>query len=303
MTDQEQYLQNADGAGGKWLIASAQPLESRDGGAVLILRDITTRKLAERKLEDANEVLEAIVAERTANLTRSNQDLQQFAYVASHDLQEPLRMIASYLQLLERRYASNLDDQAREFIAFAVDGANRMKQLILDLLQYSRVDSRSGTPVAVESAMAVKEARQSLAAAIKETNAEIIAEDLPSITGDPVQIRQLFQNLIGNAIKFRAGQPPRIIIRADRQGDNWRFSVTDNGIGIEPRYAERIFEVFQRLHTREQYAGTGIGLAICKKIVERHGGRIWVEPAPDSGSSFVFTVPDKEKPSAHQRAA
>lgn len=301
--EQEQYLQGGKGANGKWLSVSAQPLGLTGGSAVVMIRDITSRKLAERKLEDANVMLEAVVAERTANLERSNQDLQQFAYVASHDLQEPLRMVGSYLQLLERRYKDKLDDQGREFIGYAVDGANRMKQLIVDLLHYSRVESRGGVFAAMDSTQAVKDARQSLAAAITASSAEIVCEDLPAITADPVQMRQLFQNLIGNAVKFRAEEPPRITIRAARLEKEWKFSVTDNGIGIEPQYAERIFEVFQRLHTREKYAGTGIGLAICKKIVERHGGRIWVEAGVGGGSTFAFTIPDKEPSHELRRAA
>ncbi|MBX3405049.1 MAG: PAS domain-containing protein [Phycisphaeraceae bacterium] len=295
VAEQEQFLKFAEGDGGRWLAVSAQPVVTPSGqGAVIAMRDITSRKLIELRLEDENDLLESLVASRTADLTRSNQDLQQFAYVASHDLQEPLRMVGSYLQLLERRYKDRLDDEAREFIGYAVDGANRMKQLINDLLQYSRVDRKGGNVVPTDPRGALDDALHALSAVITESGAEITATPLPQVAADPAQLRQLFQNLVGNAIKFRTEAGPRVEISAERDAEGWRFTVADNGIGIEPQYADRIFDVFQRLHSREEYAGTGIGLAICKKIVDRHGGRIWVEPAEGGGSRFNFTIPDKQ---------
>jgi signal transduction histidine kinase/PAS domain-containing protein len=224
-------------------------------------------------------------------LTRSNTELQQFAYVASHDLQEPLRMITSYLQLLEKRYKSKLDTDAEEFIAFAVDGATRMKRLIADLLSYSRVGTHSHVPQLTDCSQVVQHALRNLKVAIAESDAMIICENLPQVMADPDQLVQVFQNLLSNAMKFRTDQPPQIYINATLQGQEWCFSVRDNGIGLDPEYADRIFVIFQRLHGRSQYSGTGIGLAICKKIVERHGGKIWVQSAPHQGSTFYFTIP------------
>ncbi|GAB1540454.1 hypothetical protein NUACC21_31230 [Scytonema sp. NUACC21] len=225
-------------------------------------------------------------------LARSNAELEQFAYVASHDLQEPLRMVTSYMQLLERRYKDKLDDQAREFIAYAVDGSRRMQKLINDLLSYSRVSTRGQPFKLVNCNSVVKSALSNLKIAIEESGAVVTQDSLPEIMGDPTQLTQLFQNLIGNAIKFRSEQPPQIHIKVEHMEDNWRFAVSDNGIGIEAQYAERIFIIFQRLHTRDKYPGTGIGLAICKKIVERHGGNIWVKSQPQQGTTFFFTIPD-----------
>jgi PAS domain S-box-containing protein len=224
-------------------------------------------------------------------LSRSNTELQQFAYIASHDLQEPLRMVSSYLQLLERRYKGRLDADADDFIGFAVDGAARMKMLINDLLKYSRVGTHGGSFEPTNCTIAVEQAIANLKIAIEESSATITYDALPEVIGDASQLIQLFQNLISNAMKFRGADPPMIRIKADRQNQEWLFSVQDNGIGIEPQYAERIFVVFQRLHKRVEYPGTGIGLAICKKIVERHGGKIWVQPS-HQGSTFYFTLPD-----------
>jgi signal transduction histidine kinase len=224
-------------------------------------------------------------------LERSNDELQRFVYVASHDLQEPLRMVSSYVQLLERRYKSRLDSDADDFIGFAVGGVNRMHHLINDLLVYSRVNSR-GKPFAATDMNAVfDDAVANLIIAIVESKAEITRDPLPVITADEVQMLQVFQNLIGNAIKFRGDKAPRIHISADRGREEWRFSVRDHGIGIEPQYFDRIFIIFQRLHGQE-YPGTGTGLAIVKRIIERHGGRIWVESEFGKFTTFHFTVPD-----------
>lgn len=232
-----------------------------------------------------------------AELGRSNADLQQFAYVASHDLQEPLRMVSSYTQLLARRYKGRLDADADEFIAFAVDGAGRMQKLIQDLLAYSRVSTggRQFEPTSV--GIALNHALDNLVSAVKESQVMITHDPLPAVMGDETQLVQLFQNLLSNAVKFRGHEPPRIHVSAKQSSGEWLFSIRDNGIGLDPQYADRIFVIFQRLHNRQEYPGTGIGLAICKKIVERHGGRIWVESEPGKGATFYFTLRDDE-PSA-----
>lgn len=226
-------------------------------------------------------------------LIRSNTELQQFAYVASHDLQEPLRMISSYLQLLERRYHNQLDENANDFIHFAVDGATRMQKLIQDLLAYSRIGTRAQPFEWVESAAALEQALKHLQLTIAEQQAKVIYGPLPRLLADATQLTQLFQNLIGNAIKFHGESSPLVHIQAEDRKGEWLFSITDNGIGIEPDYTGRIFTIFQRLHNRTEYPGTGIGLAICKKIVERHGGQIWVESELGQGSTFYFTLPEQ----------
>ena len=262
------------------------PLEEPDGMLVTsIVRDVSDRKRAEEQLRQA-----------AAELESSNAELEQFAYVASHDLQEPLRMVASYTQLLARRYQGKLDEDADEFIGFAVDGATRMQALINDLLAYSRVGTRGRPFEATKTVDIVDRVTADLDVAIKEAGATITRGPLPIVMGDAVQLGQLFQNLISNAIKFRGERPPVVRINAEREGSAWRFSVQDNGIGIEPEYAERIFVIFQRLHSRAEYPGTGIGLAICKKIVERHGGHIWVESPPGEGTTFHFTIPSRGDP-------
>jgi PAS domain S-box-containing protein len=244
----------------------------------VILRDISERKRAEAEQE-------RLVQE----LARSNRDLEQFAYVASHDLQEPLRMVASYAKLLANRYQGRLDADADEFIAYVVDGATRMQQLINSLLTYSRVGTH-GKEFAPTSGEAVLQAAlTNLDLAIQESGVAITHDPLPTVMADESQLSQLFQNLVSNAIRFRSEQPPEIHISAERHNGDWLFSVRDNGVGIEAQYFDRIFIIFQRLHTQAEYPGTGIGLAICKKIVERHGGRIWVESEPGQGSTFYFT--------------
>lgn len=240
-----------------------------------------------RDLLEARQALEQSVIE----LGRSNSDLQQFAYVASHDLQEPLRMVASYTQLLAKRYKGKLDTDADEFIAYAVDGANRMQRLIQDLLAYSRVNTQGQVfePTPVEALVGY--ALDNLRSAVEESRAVVTHDPLPTVMADERQLLQLFQNLLSNALKFHGDQPPRVHVSAERRGSEWLFSVRDNGIGIDPQYAERIFVVFQRLHNIAEYPGTGIGLAICKKIVERHGGRIWMESQLGQGATFYFTLP------------
>ena len=228
-----------------------------------------------------------------AELARSNAELEQFAYVATHDLQEPLRAVASCVQLLQKRYEGQLDARADEFIAHAVDGTKRMQTLIDDLLAYSRIGTRANAIATANCEFVLQEALDDLAVAMKESQAVVTHDPLPIVRADATQLAQLFQNLIANAIKFRGDRAPRIHVSATHVGDAWRFSIADNGIGMEPQYFERIFMVFQRLHTRKKYQGTGIGLAICKKVVERHGGRIWVESQFGSGATFFFTLPGR----------
>jgi PAS domain S-box-containing protein len=247
------------------------------------------RKQAEAALQEANDQL-TVKAEQ---LSRSNAELEQFAYVASHDLQEPLRMIASYTQLILRRYGDRFDGDAREFMDFIVDGATRMKQLIEDLLAYSRVGTHGKAFRPTDSGAAVQKALANLRAAIESSTGTVTHDPLPTINADEFQLVQLFQNLIGNALKFKGAETPRVHISVNEQADTWTFGVKDNGIGIDGEYFDRIFMVFQRLHSRTDYPGTGIGLAICKKVVDRHGGRLWIESGVGSGSTFWFTVPKK----------
>lgn len=234
------------------------------------------------------------IARNAEDLARSNAELEQFAYVASHDLQEPLRMVASFTQLLARRYQGKLDAEADEFIGFAVDGAQRMQTLILDLLSYSRLSIKGQSPQRIDASSACQAAIVQLRQSIKDKNAIVTVEPLPTVVGYNTQLTQLFQNLIGNALKYCNRQQPEVHVSASASADQWVFSVRDNGIGIEPQYFERIFQMFKRLHTREQYSGTGIGLALCKKIVTRHRGQIWVESQPGQGSNFHFTIPRTE---------
>ena len=257
------------------------PLASSEGTLVTAaIRDISLRKRAEANL-----------LQKMDELNRSNEELEQFAYIASHDLQEPLRMVASYTQLLSRRYSGKLDDDADEFIAFAVDGASRMQRLIQDLLTYSRISSRAQELVDTSSEAALSQAILNLRGAIEDSGAIVTHGPLPVVMADEMQLIQLFQNLVGNAIKYQAGGTPTVHVSATADGArSWRFAVEDNGIGVDPQYYDKIFGMFQRLHGREEFAGTGIGLAVCKKIVERHGGRITVESTPGHGSVFCFTL-------------
>lgn len=250
--------------------------------------EVTERKRAEESL-----------AEQAKELARSNAELEQFAYVASHDLQEPLRMVANFTQLLARRYKDQLDNEAQEFIQFAVDGAQRMQTLINDLLEYSRV-RRKGKPFAdVDCNRTLNHVLINLSDTIETAGARVTAEPLPHLQADSGQLIQLLQNLISNAIKFRGSEPPRVHVSATQDHDFWLFRVRDNGIGIEPDHFDRIFVIFQRLHTFTEYPGTGIGLAICKRIVERHNGRIWVESSPGHGSTFCFTIPFQQPDHGH----
>jgi PAS domain S-box-containing protein len=246
-----------------------------------MIADITERKRAQQELMHVN-----------AALRRSNAELEQFTYVASHDLQEPLRVVVSYLQLLERRYADRLDQDGLDFLHYAVDGATRMKQLMQDLLRLSRAGTQAVDFRQVAAGTLLEMAKENLKAAIDESSAVITTDALPPVVADAGLLTQVFQNLIANAIKFQTrGVQPRIHVSAAPQGSGWVFSVRDNGIGIEPRHAERIFRMFERLHGNDEYPGSGIGLAIAQRIVERHGGRIWVESTPGDGSTFHFSLP------------
>jgi PAS domain S-box-containing protein len=261
------------------------PLESAEGVLVTAaIRDITERRKSEEHL-----------GKTVRELKRSNDELQQFAYVSSHDLQEPLRMVSSYTQLLAKRYQGRLDSDADEFISFAVDGCNRMQGLIRDLLAYSRAGTSERELREVPSENALQKALINLRVTIKQSRAVVTHDALPTVSTDEMLLTQVFQNLVGNAIKYRGTEDPRVHVSAARNnGNEWAFSVRDNGLGIDPQYFERIFILFQRLHGRDEFEGTGIGLAICKKIVERQGGKIWVESQPEKGSTFYFALPEME---------
>lgn len=252
-------------------------------GASSIGRDITGRKEAEKQLRSY-----------ARDLKLRNEELEQFAYVASHDLQEPLRMVSSYVQLLKRRYEGRLDEDADEFIHYAADGASRMQVLINDLLAFSRVSTRGKPFEETDTEILVEQTLNNLMIQIEESGAVVTRDPLPVVKADATQLSQVFQNLISNAIKFHGTEPPRVHVTAVQSGEEWLFAVKDNGIGIEPRHFDRIFVIFQRLHSKAEYPGTGIGLAICKKIIERHGGRIWVESEAGEGSTFFFTIPIRE---------
>jgi PAS domain S-box-containing protein len=263
--------------------------------------DVTERKRTEDELKRYREHLEELVEERTTalkktadELARSNADLKEFAYVVSHDLKEPLQVIRGFLTLLEKRYKDKLDEKAGELIRYTIDGAKRMQGLIKDLLEYSKVGTKGKELKPTDCSLILNKAISNLQASIVESGAKVTHTILPAVMADATQLSSLFQNLIGNAIKFRSAEAPKIHISAKRKGDEWLFSVRDNGIGIDPEFADRIFNVFQRLQSSDEYPGTGIGLAICKKIVERHSGRIWVESQPGKGATFYFTIPIKQ---------
>jgi signal transduction histidine kinase len=253
-----------------------------------LVEQIAAARTATGELEEAKARLE----EQTADLERSNRELEQFAYVASHDLQEPLRKVASFCQLLQKRYSGHLDDRADQYIEFAVDGAKRMQQLINDLLEFSRVGRLTSPETDVDLDACLDRALRDLEAAVEESGAVVTRDELPVVRGEAPLLGQLFMNLVGNALKFRSAEPPRIHLGARRVGDLWELSCSDNGIGIEPQYADRVFVIFQRLHPKEAYSGTGIGLAMCKKIVEYHGGSIWVDATGQGpGTTLRWTLP------------
>lgn len=300
---------------------SLSPVRDAKGQVVYLVpegRNITERKRAEKELTKYRERLEELVSQRTTELelanqyleaeiaqrkqsaealqktaeelARSNRELEQFAYIASHDLQEPLRVISGYLQLLQRRYQGRFEADADEFIEYAVDGSKRMQLLISDLLEYSRVGRQGKEFQPTDLEEVLSEALRVLQRGVEETGAVVTHDPLPTVPGDRTQLIQLFQNLIGNGIKFRAQRRPEIHVSAQPDGDRWVLSVRDNGIGIERQYWDQVFVIFQRLHSRQEYSGTGIGLAICKRIVERHGGRLWLDSQPGQGSTFCFTI-------------
>jgi light-regulated signal transduction histidine kinase (bacteriophytochrome) len=274
----------------RWVTAKGRIERSPDGANLAslgVVMDITERKQAQEVLKNR------LMQERQAEeLMRSNAELQQFAYVAAHDLQEPLRMVASYTQLLAQRYKGHLDADADDFIAFAVDGAHRMQALIADLLAYCRVETTGRQFQETSSGDALKQALHNLQGTIEGSGGVVTMDPLPVVVGDEAQLIQLFQNVVGNAIKYRGTEPPRVHVTASRKAGEWVFMVRDNGIGIDPQYFEKIFVMFQRLHRRDEYSGTGIGLSLCKKIVERHDGRIWVESSPGIGSTFFIALPE-----------
>jgi PAS domain S-box-containing protein len=300
-----------------WVHGEAQMVRDELGRPLFLqgmAYDITERKRAEKTLLTLNAELEKRVGERTAQLEqanaalerqageleRSNAELEQFAYIASHDLQEPLRMVASFTQLLARRYRDKLDADADDFIAYIIEGAVRMQDLIDDLLAFSRL-GRSGKALApTDCTEVLANVCANLRKTIEDSGAELTIDALPTIVAERSQLLQVFQNLVGNALKFhKENETPRVQVGSRRQGHEWLFWVRDNGIGVDPQYSERIFQVFQRLH-RKDYAGTGIGLAICKKAVESHGGRIWIESMPDQGSVFYFTIPAHDGEGKHE---
>lgn len=274
-----------------WLSVSGAPLEEPKG-VIFAFQDITERKQLEQDL-----------TETVRRLEQSNDRLRQFAYIASHDLQEPLRMVSSFLQLLENRYADELDQEAREFIDFAVDGAARMRDMIDDLLAFSRLQQEDYTLELVDCNAVIENVLADLHVQIEKDDAEVTYGSLPTVHGNETHLEQLFQNLIANALKYNDSQHPRIHIKAEQRSDQWLFSVIDNGIGIDPEHTDQIFEIFNRLHSRSDYPGTGIGLSLCQEIINQHGGDIWVESEPGEGSEFYFTLPilqDHEQPTTQQ---
>ncbi|MCI0455518.1 MAG: ATP-binding protein [Gemmataceae bacterium] len=292
--EEEVFIRHANRPDGIWVSVNAAPLRDSEGrphGGVAALRDVTARKQAE-------EILKRTAAE----LARSNEDLQQFAYVVSHDLREPLRMVSGFCRLLRDRYHGKLDRRADEFLDFAMDGAARMDKLITDLLAYARVGTRGKVFAPTDSSAVFEGAIANLGRVVEESGAEVTRGHLPTVLADESQLGQLAQNLLANALKFHGPRPPRVHVSAERVEGGWRFAVRDHGIGIAPADLGRIFGVFERLHPSAEYPGSGIGLAICKRIVERHGGRIWVESEPGRGSTFYFTLSDQPAVSNQQSA-
>ena len=286
------------------------PVETDDGLCVLsAIVDITERKRLETALLRANEELEQRVRERTAQLLRqaeelqrandalehSNMELQQFAYIASHDLQSPLRSISGFVQLLRSEYEGRLDAQADDWIRRTVQAIEQMHMLIRDVLAYSRIESRASPFLPVPLRRVFDDAVSQLETTIRELGAKVSCDELPTVAGDPPQLVQLLENLIGNALKYRGAEVPRVHVSAQHAPDHWVLAVRDNGIGIDPRHHERIFEIFRRLHDQQQYPGSGIGLAVCRRVVQRHGGRIWVESEPGHGSVFYFTIAERKE--------
>ena len=293
LQDREEHTSEVheDNLGGYFLV-TASPIYDEDKnvvGSVHVARDITGRKIMEDQLQNALESRNKLLVE----LIRSNKELEQFAYAASHDLQEPLRMVSNFLQLLKKRYKGKLDDDAEEFIHYAVDGAQRMQLLINDLLTYSRLNTRDKEFEEIDMEKVLDESLLNLKLSIEESGAKITHHQLPMITADHSQMVLVLQNLIRNAVKFRAENKPEIKVTTEARDDHWVFCVSDNGIGIDPQHKNRVFKVFQRLHNMDQYPGTGIGLSICQKIVIRHGGEIWVDSELGKGSKFCFSI-DKD---------
>lgn len=277
-----------------WILVNAEPILTDSGEVseiVCSFSDITQRKAIEDKLTSLYQSLES----RAFDLACSNADLERFVYVATHDLQEPLRLITSFLQLLKKKYDSQLDEQASEYINYAVDGSRRIKKLILDLLEYSKFSiDRDGFKL-LDPGKVIEDVKHSLCSLLKQHHAIIDVKPLPVIYADPSLLHQLFKNLLTNSVKYRGESTPQISIDCITQGDDYLFSVSDNGIGIDPGYSEKIFDLFQRLHKNEAFEGTGVGLAICEKIIRLHRGSIWVESMPGKGSTFYFTIPQKQQ--------
>jgi PAS domain S-box-containing protein len=302
-TCSREFIVRRDSDDDRIVLGNAAPIKDAAGkvtAGIVVFSDVTETRRAETELRRYRDELEQLVAERTAalqtaveNLRASNLDLEQFAYVASHDLQQPLRMVASFVERLSMDYSGKLDEAANTYIRIASENAHRMSHLIQGLLAYSRIGSREGRVVSTSASEAVRLALSNLQAVLGEAGGEVFVGDLPVVRADGVQLVQLFQNLIGNAVKYRGESPLRVRVEALREPGLWHFTVADNGIGIDPKYFDRIFLIFQRLHAPGHYEGTGIGLSLCKKIVERHGGRIWVESVPGSGSTFHFTIADR----------
>jgi len=296
MAGQQLFGVRADGSSMPVDITS-RPLDTPEGTVtILAIRDVTDRKKSEEQIRQLNAHLEQKVAERTADLTRSNEELRQFAYVVSHDLKEPLRTVGTFTQLLDERLGSSFDPESKEFLTYILGGVRRMTDLIDDLLTYSSLDANQSRFTSVDLNVSLKETLFNLHAVIQENSAIVSSDRLPEVLGDHVQLVQVLQNLIGNSIKYRSEETPRIHVAAQKQANEVVIHVSDNGIGIDPSYSEGIFKLFKRLHARQDYSGNGVGLATCRKIVQRHGGRIWVESNVGKGASFYFTIPVVSEP-------